>query len=250
MDKPYFIDVLSVGQSKTLNADFDVASIAVDNPTGCWLLVEPLQRYIPPNRIGWRANLSPTAKTIVIRFVDAPTDGVTSVSVGGPVIITVSDYESDMDIGDDYRLVNATENLITALDNLSLGSSQAARAGYGTVYYTDTPTSGLPVLGTIIPAVPGKSIYIVSLMAQATVKINNFTYRTFGIPARLELWDDDFATNIFTVNSDGTPIRERFSPGSLYTPVGDGVGALFDATADAYAGIVADYTIFVEYYTE
>lgn len=165
MDKPYFIDVLSVGQSKTLNADFDVASIAVDNPTGCWLLVEPLERYIPPNRIGWRANLSPTAKTITIRFVDAPTGGVASVITGGPIVVTVSDYESDMDIGDDYRLVNATENLITSITGVTTAIN-SLQAGWGSTayyrFYNSGNIKGNSVHKTLISA-PGAGASIVLL---------------------------------------------------------------------------------------
>ncbi len=142
--------------------------------------------------------------------------------------------------------------LADILDNLNLGSGGLARSGATSYYYSSTPPSGTPVLGTIIAAVPAKLIYITRVWAQILIALDNGAEKTFPVNFHLEVWNAAFTQLLF----EGAPGMDgkmdmRFSPGSMFnSTVNSGIAVNFDGTQECVAGIQGTYSLIVEYYSE
>jgi hypothetical protein len=103
-----------------LNQTFDDAaqSIRIDNLSFVWLYVEPLQRFVPPLRVGWRANITPSTATVTISQVDSPT-GQNPVDTGNEQTINVeisNELTSDSEGADTTFTSTGTANIATALE--------------------------------------------------------------------------------------------------------------------------------------
>lgn len=159
----YSFDIGPVGTIQTINDGFQIGSLKIDNPTGMWLLIEPINKYIPPNTLGWVTNLIPKRTQLRLLYVNAPYNGAISVVSGGPIIVQVYGDYSIETIGTDYSLVPTMNNLTTAINNLSggFGSNYTILNVYGS-FGGDYLLSTIPGNANIIAApVAGQSIYLI-----------------------------------------------------------------------------------------
>lgn len=69
---------------------FQIAGLRIDNPSGSWLHVETLNRYVPPYTLEYRADFIPSTTSLTIRFTDSPT-GTPSELVGEPIVVQAFD---------------------------------------------------------------------------------------------------------------------------------------------------------------
>lgn len=105
---------------QTLAQTFDdlQQGIRIDNLSFVWLYVEPLQRFVPPLRVGWRGNIMPGSRTITVRPVDSPT-GQNPVDTGNPqtINIEIGTEPIDESEGTDATFTSTgTANITTGLE--------------------------------------------------------------------------------------------------------------------------------------
>lgn len=74
-------------ESATIPA-YQIAGIVIDNPSGSWLRVSGVEKYVPPYTNQWSYPCSPKLASVSVRFVDSPS-GSQSVLVGLPPIVTL-----------------------------------------------------------------------------------------------------------------------------------------------------------------
>lgn len=80
---------LTLGQdlvSATGN-NWQIAGIAIDNPSGSWLLVEGINQTVPPYVKGWTYPVTPSQLNISVRFVDSPSGSLSQLVGGQPHVI-------------------------------------------------------------------------------------------------------------------------------------------------------------------
>lgn len=65
--------------------------IRIDNLSYVWLYVEPLRRFVPPLRLGWRSSIMPASRAIRVTPLPSPT-GQTPIGQGGHINIEVSTF--------------------------------------------------------------------------------------------------------------------------------------------------------------
>lgn len=112
--------VAAVGtiRSYTPSGGWQIASVAIDNPSGMWLELRPSYTLIPPNTLGRIISLDPKSQTIALHYVNAPVGGVASAVTGGPISVQAFDEILSDDVGTDYTLIPTMQNLITAINAL------------------------------------------------------------------------------------------------------------------------------------
>lgn len=89
MQRPFYTTLGDDLDNITLGT-VQVEGIIVDNPSGSWLHVEGIDRYIPPYIMGWSFPVQPSMTSMTVRFVDSPS-GSQSVQVGTPPTVYLLD---------------------------------------------------------------------------------------------------------------------------------------------------------------
>lgn len=64
--------------------------VIIDNPSGSWLHVEGVDRYVPPYVMGWSFPFDPSVASVTVRFVDSPSGSQSSLT-GTPPTVYLSD---------------------------------------------------------------------------------------------------------------------------------------------------------------
>lgn len=132
MQRQYVFPVAAVGTVRELSpGDFQIARLTVDNPSQTWLYLSGINRYVPPQTIGWNINVDPTQQRMNLTFVAAPAGGVPSVLAGDPVQVTVYDRAAIDVTGTDFGLLPAITALTSAIAALQT-SIDNLRGGWGT----------------------------------------------------------------------------------------------------------------------
>lgn len=112
------IGVAAPGTVSTLTPGFVAYSMTIDNPSGMWLFVQPIMRWVPPYTLAWRASL-PGTQNPTVAMSNAPVGAPTSVQSGGPVVVNISSADVDDYAGEIYNLITVIGTLdtdIVALD--------------------------------------------------------------------------------------------------------------------------------------
>lgn len=171
------------GPPANLTPGFIARSIFIDNPTGQWLKLTATRDLIPPATIGWRSLLAGVQQT-TIEFVDAPIGGAASSAVGGPILVTMSQDETDDFPGEIYNLIPTIVNLQGSIASLQ-SSIDALKAGYGTGVTLLSHASILSANSTngTVVAAPGVGNQIV--VVAATVAAYNTHITDTG---NLDVW--------------------------------------------------------------
>jgi hypothetical protein len=191
----------TVPNNLSISESWQIASILIDNPSGSWLYVSPLNRYIPPHTIAWSANFKPTTQSVSVLFADAPAGGIASVNIGGPVIVQIFDQPTIDNSGNVYDVqtslvnlqadVNALQAAIVDVDtkitNLKDGwGEQHALVTEFFEFSMDSEEVGImPTALTAAPSVGNPQITLVSIevtgYAIATVGANDILFPLRGI---------------------------------------------------------------------
>lgn len=91
MQRAYTLQIGVDGPNLTLPAGpKQIAGVTVDNPSGSWLRISPVEDYVPPYTMGWARTLSPASLSVNVRWTDSPS-GTPSSQIGYPAIVTVYD---------------------------------------------------------------------------------------------------------------------------------------------------------------
>lgn len=257
MQRQYSYPVGPVGTLQQVSQDWQIARVSIDNPSGLWLYLSPVDRWVPPQTIGWVVNIYPTTTMLTIGYVDAPAGGIASTVTGGPIVATVFDEQTADITGLDYSLVPAIIDLEAAIvaltaqiEALNTGTGTNTQAKYGSVYATGNTFTGVPLLQTdIIAPIPGERIYLRRVVVQCMIPINGHPYALEPIPIFLQLGYAGLTSVIWQATTD-EKIDVTFDPNTVFGAVGDGIDILIDATLDASAGISAEYNVLLEYYHE
>lgn len=180
MNLPFSFNVGAIGSQYEIQAQFQIGTIQIDNPSNAWLYIPIVNRWIAPNTIGYTISLPTTTQRIIIRFVAAPAGGVASVQTGGPIVGFVTDEINANDVSPlDYSLVPTIANLSslltitnTKLDTLNTSivalqaSIDALRGGWGvgtTLIPNMTSFNADSATHTLIAATAAKSNVMVVL---------------------------------------------------------------------------------------
>lgn len=97
------IHELTPGENIRVTESWQIAGIIVENPSGQWLYVNKIRRYVPPFTLMWRTNIE-RVSAFRVNSVAAPVAGSTSSTVGGPVIIMIFDREVGYSNGYTYDI--------------------------------------------------------------------------------------------------------------------------------------------------
>lgn len=62
------------------------AGIIIDNPSGSWLHVEGVDRYVPPYVMGWAFPFQPSVASVTVRFVDSPSGSLSQLVGNAPTV--------------------------------------------------------------------------------------------------------------------------------------------------------------------
>lgn len=160
MNIPHSYAVAAVGTTRQIAEQFLIAAVQVDNPSDMWLYIPELYSYIPPNRLGWIAEVNPKIKSMRLQYVNAPTNGKASAVSGGPIVLTTFSAEQAISTGVDYTTATQQDlaDVLAAIQNLLGGYGggvtiqQAAGSG---IIPGNNNGVGLPGLSvTIIAATP------------------------------------------------------------------------------------------------
>lgn len=114
------VAVGAAGATNHLGESFQIGSVTIDNPSGSWLLVQPISRYVAPGTLGWTAQILPRRASISVNIVAAPTGGVTSAATGGPIVVHTDSEAYADDSGTDYGLQSAIVDLTEQLSIANL----------------------------------------------------------------------------------------------------------------------------------
>lgn len=135
-------DVAAVGTERIVSAPFGIRSVRLDNPSGMWLYIPEIMKYIPPNTLGWIDNVAPVTNTIRLQYVTAPTGGSTSAVTGGPILTTIYESDERPSLGIAYTAATAADiaSLAAAIATLqtSVNSLVAGQALQATAAKQDT----------------------------------------------------------------------------------------------------------------
>jgi len=86
--------VIQVGASKqswNLRGGYQIASILIDNPTGCWLFIPQDNTYVRPFTLGFAHTFSPTVARVDVLFAAIGPDTTESVIIGDPFTAMIAD---------------------------------------------------------------------------------------------------------------------------------------------------------------
>lgn len=71
---------------------FQVAGIGIDNPSGSWLLVAPLNQFVPPYTMAWASPIDPPNITVEVSYPATGPGGLLSTNAGAPAVVTLYGY--------------------------------------------------------------------------------------------------------------------------------------------------------------
>lgn len=132
--------VTNVGQDlRSLATSFQIAGIKIDNPSGSWLHVTGIEKYVPPYTLAWSYPVNPTQLNIDVLFTTSPT-GSPSELVGGPIVVELWDEELGASSGIASGAEQAQKPFGAALQLATNLAGIANEAGTTTTILT--PTAG------------------------------------------------------------------------------------------------------------
>ena len=206
----------------------EILGLRIDNPSGSWLLIQPINEYVPPYILGWTRSFSTAAASIDIRFVNGPA-GQISTRVGDPVRYTV--------------------------DSLPLGISEGVASGNAVAGFIEQFTPVIPVsLVDQTVSFSGTTLTIIPAVANQRVRLLSFSISYgFGLaggnhdtPIGWALLDTSVSTR-FAGGMFGAGVSKesvRLYPAGLDFPVSRGVrvfaqGILSGDSVDIFASYQA-----------
>lgn len=136
-----------------------IRSVLIDNPSGSWLLLRPTNDYIPPYTIGWVRSFIGGVASVDIVY-EAPSGQVSTLQ-GDPAIVVL-----DTEIVADSAGSSSGAGFISQF-------TPVQRA-----VFSQTITQSASVTGTLIAAVPGKRIRILTIdvTKTSTTRDGSITY--------------------------------------------------------------------------
>lgn len=117
----YDVDV--VGTERLVTATFPIASVQVNNPSGMWLYIPEVDKYIPSSTLAWISNILPPTSTVHLLYVDGLVGGAVSAVTGGPITVTVyNEYQTETN-GLDYSTATSGD-IAAVLAELALANAK------------------------------------------------------------------------------------------------------------------------------
>lgn len=137
--------LLPVGENiESWAENWQIASVRVDNPSGAWLQILPLNEYVPPYTNGWIRSFIPSTLNITIRSAISSPSGSLSQFVGNPATVTIYDVAQANSEGSGTSPTGAGARQVT------IPPSETNIEPYG------TGGGSLPV----IPATPNRAVVV------------------------------------------------------------------------------------------
>ncbi len=90
MHKEFLIPVGENTPNLALPGPYQIAGIRVDNPSGSWLRLMPINQFVPPWREAWSIGVTPGAATVSLEFTESQAGSLSTLE-GNPITITLYD---------------------------------------------------------------------------------------------------------------------------------------------------------------
>lgn len=105
----FILDLADSGLDQTV--EYRIRGIRVDNLSGSWLFLPDINRYVPPQTIGWQSVVLSPSTRIRVDFSDAPPGGIPSAATGNNPAIEVYGWPVIETSGQNLGPIAATGNL-------------------------------------------------------------------------------------------------------------------------------------------
>ena len=205
-----------------------IGGIYIDNPSGSWLRVTGIERFVPPYCEAWSAPVVPTQTSISVLFVASPS-GTPSLNVGGPTLVRLADAPYPDSPG--YASGAETYQQPRIAEIQQVGD---------TINVTETYTAT-----TLIPDTPGEQIIPRKFYCAATGIGNNRIHsnailrlvNTMGFPGTLIL-------PYITLSPERPSDQVEYEAGKA---VAVGIGINVEHQTDVGGGTIF-VTVFLQYY--